>query len=112
MAAPDFIFAPQGWVRDKAGTGLIHVSDLFASIAGGGTVAPPLTLTTSIKTASGTVLAGAYQLLFDNIGPSDCTVAGKTLKPGAGLTFESAARYGAVAYTITAGGSLEITEGR
>ncbi len=29
MAAPDFIFAPQGWVRDKAGTGLVHVSDLF-----------------------------------------------------------------------------------
>ena len=81
-------------------------------ISGGGTPMPQLTLTTSTKTVGGSVPAGAYQLLFDNIGPSDCAVAGKTLKPGAALPLESAGGYAAVPYTITAGGSLEITEGR
>lgn len=78
----------------------------------GGSSAPPLTLTTTTKTSSGTVAAGAYQLLFDNVGTLDCTVAGKTLKPGSALPLESAGSYAAVPYTVPSGGSLEITEGR
>jgi len=39
MAAPDFIFAPQGWIRDKAGTGLVHISDLLGGLTSSGSSA-------------------------------------------------------------------------
>ena len=75
------------------------------------TLTPLLELVTAA--GDGTIASGAQSVAFSNYGPGDVTVAGGTLPPTRGVSFDGGIhRLGVITYNIPAGTTLQIASVR
>lgn len=64
------------------------LSYIYAA-TGGASTTSPATITYAVVTAGGTITAGKQSVSFNNVGATNATVLGVTLKPGKTLEFSA-----------------------